>query len=337
MRALVLVALLLAAPAHADRIKDISRFAGPRSNQLTGYGLVVGLAGGGDENLEYTVQSIKSAAARLGVSLPFGVAPGLKNAAAVMITADLPAFAKPGQRIDVTVSAFGKAKSLRGGTLLMAPLAGADGEIYALAQGSLAVAGFGAEGKDGSKVVVNTPTSGRIPGGASVEREVANPFGAGNALVLNLNESDFTTAQTMAQTINAATGSALAAPVDAMSVRIVAPVDPAARIALASFIENLEVVSAVPAARIVVNARTGTIVIGGNVRVLPTAVAHGSLTVRITENDGVSQPAPFSNGTTERVAQSSVEASEDRGHMQVFAPGVALSDLVDAVNALGAA
>jgi len=326
-----------AAPAHADRIKDIARFAGPRANQLTGYGLVVGLAGGGDENLEYTVQSIKSAAARMGVSLPFGVAPGLKNAAAVMITAELPAFAKPGQRIDVTVSAFGKAKSLRGGTLLMAPLAGADGEIYALAQGSLAVAGFGAEGKDGSKVVVNTPTTGRIPNGASVEREVANPFASGDSLTLNLNESDFTTAATMASAINTALDAGRAAPLDAMSVRISAPADPAARIALASFIENLDIQAAAPAAKIVVNAATGTIVIGGNVRVLPTAVAHGSLTVRVTENDGVSQPAPFSNGRTEKVAQSSVEANEEKHHMQVFAPGVALSDLVNAVNALGAA
>jgi flagellar P-ring protein precursor FlgI len=337
VKTLLLLALLLAAPVQADRIKDIARYAGPRSNQLTGYGLVVGLAGGGDENLEYTVQSIKSAAARMGVALPFGVAPGLKNAAAVMITADLPAFAKPGQRIDVTVSAFGKAKSLRGGTLLMAPLAGADGEIYALAQGSLAVAGFGAEGKDGSKMVVNTPTTGRIPNGASVEREVANPFASGDSLTLNLNDSDYTTATVMAAAVNAALGGGRAAAVDAMSVRVSAPTDPAARIALASFIENLDIAAAVPPARIVVNAATGTIVIGGNVRVLPTAVAHGSLTVRVSENDGVSQPGPFSNGRTEKVAQSNVDATEAKGHMQVFAPGVALSDLVDAVNALGAA
>ncbi len=332
-----MLVLGLAAPAHADRIKDIARFAGPRSNQLTGYGLVVGLAGGGDENLDYTVQSIKSAAARMGVALPFGVAPGLKNAAAVMITAELPAFAKPGQRIDVTVSAFGKAKSLRGGTLLMAPLMGADGETYALAQGALAVAGFGAEGKDGSKLVVNTPTTGRIPNGASVEREVANPFGSGDALLLNLNDSDFTTATVMAMAINSALGNGRASAIDAMTVRISAPADAGARIALASLIENLDIAAAPPPARIVVNAATGTIVIGGNVRVLPTAVAHGSLTVRITENDGVSQPAPFSNGRTEKVAQSDVDANEDQGHMQVFAPGVALGDLVNAVNALGAA
>jgi flagellar P-ring protein FlgI len=332
-----LALLAIGSIAHADRIKDIARFAGPRSNQLTGYGLVVGLAGGGDDNLEYTVQSIKSAASRMGVSLPLGVAPGLKNAAAVMITADLPAFAKPGQRIDVTVSAFGKAKSLRGGTLLMAPMQGADGEIYAIAQGSLAVGGFGAEGKDGSKVVVNTPTSGRIPGGASVEREVANPFDSAPTLMLNLNESDYSTAQAVAAAINLAIGASIAAPVDAMSVRIDAPAGPAARIALASRIENLDVRAAVPAARVVVNARTGTIVIGGNVRVLPTAIAHGSLTVHITENESVSQPAPFSSGKTQKVNQSTIEPVEAGGHMQIFAPGVALTDLVNAVNALGVA
>ena len=327
----------LGTPLHAERIKDIARFAGQRANALTGYGLVVGLAGGGDDNLDYTVQSLKSAAARLGVALPPGVAPGLKNAAAVMLTAELPAFAKAGQRLDVTVSAFGKAKSLRGGTLLLAPLIGADGQVYALAQGSLSVGGFGAEGRDGSKVVVNTPTAGRIPGGASVEREVATPFGDGAALILDLNESDFSTAQGVASTINAALGLPAAAPVDAMSVRIAAPADAAARIALAGRIESLEVSPAAPPARVVINARTGTIVIGGNVRVLPTAVAHGNLTVRVAENEGVSQPAPFSNGRTARTNQSTVDAAQSPGRMALFAPGVALSALVDAVNALGAA
>lgn len=340
--AFVLFAMLAAAltfpnAARADRIKDIARFAGPRANQLTGYGLVVGMAGGGDDNLEYTVQSLKSAAARMGVSLPLGVAPGLKNAAAVMITADLPAFAKVGQRIDVTVSAFGKAKSLRGGTLLMAPLQGADGQVYALAQGSLSVGGFGAEGKDGSKVVVNTPTSGRIPGGASVEREVANPFASGASLTLDLFDGDFSTAQNVARAINAALGAGLAAPVDAMSVRIAAPADPAARIALAAAIESLDVDISAPPARVVVNARTGTIVIGGNVRVLPAAIAHGSLTVRVSENDQVSQPGPFSQGQTAKTAQSNVDAQQAPGRMALFEPGVALSDLVRAVNALGVA
>ena len=253
MRRLLLAALLLASPARADRIKDLARFEGLRGNALSGYGLVVGLSGTGDDNLEYTVQSMRSAAARLGVVLPPGVAPGLKNAAAVMITAELPAFAKPGQRIDVTVSALGKAKSLRGGTLLMAPLQGADGEVYALAQGNLAVGGFGVEGRDGSKIIVNTPSSGRVPGGATVERAVANPFAAGTAMMLDLNDGDFGTAKAVAAAINAAVGPGTASAVDATSIRVAAPADPGARIELAARIEMLDAVAAAPAARVVVN------------------------------------------------------------------------------------
>ena len=330
-------ALLCTEPARADRIKDIARFEGLRGNSLTGYGLVVGLSGTGDDNLEYTVQSMRSAAARLGVMLPPGVAPGLKNAAAVMITAELPAFAKPGQRIDVTVAALGKAKSLRGGTLLMAPMQAADGEVYALAQGNLAVGGFGAEGRDGSKLVVNTPSSGRVPGGATVERAVDNPFGGGDAMLLDLNDADFTTARAVAAAINRATGNQTAATVDAMSIRIVAPSNASARIALASLIENLEVDPSAPAARVIINARTGTVVIGANVRVLPTAIAHGNLTVRVTEDTQVSQPAPFSAGQTVTVPRSSVTIDAPPARVALFAPGVALSDLVKAINALGAA
>ena len=264
--------------------------------------------------------------------------PGLKNAAAVMVTAELPAFAKPGQRLDVTVAAFGKAKSLRGGTLLLAPLQGADGEIYALAQGSLAVSGFGAEGRDGSKIVVNTPTVGRIPGGATVEREVASPFGSDPAMLLDLYESDFTIAQTVVGAVNRAFGPGTASAVDAMSVRIAAPVEAGARIAFAAQIEQLDIAMASPPARVVINARTGTIVIGGNVRVLPTAIAHGSLTVRVTESEGVSQPAPFARvGRTERVNSSDAQADQAPGRMALFAPGVALSELVQAVNSLGVA
>ncbi|MGI4879827.1 MAG: flagellar basal body P-ring protein FlgI [Janthinobacterium lividum] len=324
-------------PAHADRIKDIARFEGLRGNSLYGFGLVVGLSGTGDDNLEYTAQSMKNAATRLGVSLPPGVAPGLKNTAAVMITAELPAFAKPGQRIDVTVSALGKAKSLRGGTLLMAPMQAADGAVYALAQGNLAVGGFGAEGRDGSKLVVNTPSSGRIPGGAAVERAVANPFGDGTAMLLDLNDADFTTARSVAATINATVGAGGATAIDAMSIRIDAPTDPTARIALASLIENLDVTAAAPPARVIINARTGTVVIGANVRVLPTAIAHGNLTVRVTEDTQVSQPAPLSNGRTVVVPHSGVSADAPVARVALFAPGVALTDLVKAINALGVA
>ncbi len=330
-------ALVAAAPASAERIKDIARFAGVRANALTGYGIVVGLSGTGDDNLEYTVQSVRSAAARLGVLLPPGINPALKNAAAVMITAELPAFAKPGQRLDVTVSALGKAKSLRGGTLLLAPLQGADGEVYALAQGNLAVGGFGAEGRDGSKIVVGTPSSGRIPGGASVERAIASPFAGADDLRLDLGEQDFSAARSVAEAINAALGPGSASAADGGTIAIKAPADPAARIALAARIESLDIMLAPPPARVIVNARTGTVVIGGEVRILPAAVAHGSLTVRVTENQAASQPGPLSAGRTAITQQSGVEAGEAPARMQLFAPGARLGDIVNAVNMLGAA
>lgn len=332
-----IAALALAAPASAERIKDIARFSGVRANALTGYGIVVGLSGSGDDNFEYTVQSLKSAAARLGVVLPPNINPGLKNAAAVMLTAELPPFAKPGQRLDVTVSALGKAKSLRGGTLLLAPMQGADGELYALAQGNLAVGGFGAEGRDGSKIVVGTPSSGRIPNGASVERSVPSPF-AGNAdLTLDLNEQDFSAARAVVDAINAAIGPASASATDAATITIRAPMDIALRISLAARIESLEVRLAPPPARVIVNARTGTVVIGGEVRILPAAIAHGNLTVRITESQQASQPNALASGKTVVTQQSSLEASEAPARMALFQPGAKLGDIVDAVNALGAA
>ncbi len=338
----LLPALLLigSGPAAAERIKDIARFAGVRSNALTGYGIVVGLSGTGDQNLELTMQSVKSAAARLGVTLPPGLNPLLKNAAAVMITAELPAFAKPGQRLDVTVAALGQAKSLRGGTLLLAPLQGADGEVHALAQGNLAVGGFGAEGRDGSKIVVGTPSSGRIPGGASVERAAASPFAAGETLRLDLNDVDFTAARLVADAINAALAPGLIPPLadaeDATTIVIRAPAEVPARIALASRIESLDVALPAPPARVIVNARTGTVVIGGEVRILPAAVAHGALTVRVSESPQASQPGGFA-GRTVVTQQSNVDAGEAPARMQLFAPGARLGDIVDAVNALGAA
>lgn len=331
------IALILATPAQAERIKDIARFAGVRANALTGYGIVVGLSGSGDDNFEYTVQSLKSAAARLGVVLPPNINPGLKNAAAVMLTAELPPFAKPGQRLDVTVSALGKAKSLRGGTLLLAPMQGADGELYALAQGNLAVGGFGAEGRDGSKIVVGTPSSGRIPGGASVERSVPSPFAGSADLYLDLNEQDFSAARSVTDAINAALGGIAATTLDAATIAIRAPADGAAHMALAARIESLNVALAPPPARVIVNARTGTVVIGGEVRILPAAIAHGNLTVRITENQQASQPNALAGGTTTVTQQSSVEAGEAPARMQLFQPGARLNDIVDAVNALGAA
>lgn len=324
--------------ARLERVGDLARFQGVRPNSLVGYGLVVGLPNTGDDNLAYTIQSMRSAASALGVQLPPGVNPALKNAAAVMITAELPAFAKPGQRIDVTISALGRAKSLRGGTLLMAPLRGADGETYALAQGNLSVGGFGAEGADGSRVVVNTPTSGRIPGGALVEREVPSPFAGSETLRLDLVSPSFSTAETLAAAINAQVGGSIARPLDAVTISIDAPGTASDRVRLAARIEALEVAPAAPPARVVVNARTGTVVIGGNVRILPAAVAHGNLTVTVGENWQASQPTPFSRrGNTVVTPNSTVTAREDKVRMAMFAPGARLSDIVDAVNALGAA
>jgi len=337
MRALLLALLLMAAPVQAEQVRDLARFAGVRGNALVGYGLVVGLAGTGDDNLAYTVQSMRSAASALGIQLPAGVNPALKNAAAVMITAELPAFASPGQRIDISVAALGRAKSLRGGMLLMAPLKGADGATYALAQGQLAVGGFGAEGADGSRVVVNTPTSGRIPGGAMVERAVATPFGTEAHLTLHLLTPGFASARAVADAINLYLGGTSAIAQDSSSIRITAPGGSAQQVALAAAIEAVPVSLPDPPARVIVNARTGTVVIGGNVRILPAAVAHGNLTVRVTEDISVSQPNAFGRGETVVTPRSTVDAKEAPARMSLFAPGVRLSDIVDAVNALGAA
>jgi flagellar P-ring protein FlgI len=329
--------MLPVSPVQAERLKDLGAFAGVRSNQLVGYGLVVGLNGTGDDNLPYTIQSAKSALARFGVTLPPTLNPGLKNAAAVVLTADLPAFAKPGQRIDVTVSAIGKAKSLRGGSLLMAPLLGADGNTYAIAQGNLAVGGLGIEGADGSKLTINVPSTGRIPDGASVERAVAVPLGTSAALVFNLREADFTTAQRVTDAINAAIGTGTAQPLDAVSIQVSAPPVVETRVALISVIENLQVKPSAAPARVIVNSRTGTIVMGADVRISPAAVSHGSLTVRVSEDFRISQPQPLSRGGETVVApKSTIDATQKEARMFVFAPGAALAELVKAVNAIGA-
>ena len=328
--------LFFVQPAYADRIKDLGGFQGVRSNQLTGYGVVVGLPGTGDDNLEYTVQSVKAVASRFGLQLPPQANPGLKNAAVVMITAELPAFAKPGQRIDITVASMGKAKSLRGGSLVLAPLLGADGQVYAMAQGNLAVGGLGAEGADGSKIVVNVPSTGRIPEGATVERTVATGFADTPFLTYNLQRADFTTAQNVAAAINKRLGFGTAQAVDAVSVAVRAPVGADLRSALMSQIENLSVESAEPPAKVIVNARTGTVVINSAVRVGAAAVTHGKLTVRIDENQRVSQPAPFSQGQTALEQKSRVAVEEEKKPMFLIAPGPKLADVVKAVNAIGA-
>jgi flagellar P-ring protein precursor FlgI len=332
----LLGALALAAPAHADRIKDLGSFQGIRSNQLTGYGVVVGLPGTGDDNLEYTVQSLKAVASRFGLQLPPGVNPGMKNAAVVMITAELPPFAKPGQRLDITVASMGKAKSLRGGSLILTPLLGADNQIYAMAQGNLAVGGLGAEGADGSKIVVNIPSSGRIPEGATVERAVATGFGESAGLTFNLQRADFTTAQNVAGAINQALGAGAAQAIDAVSVQVRAVGGAESRSTLMARIENLDVVAAEPSAKVIVNARTGTVVINSAVRVGPAAVSHGKLTVRIDEAQQVVQPEGLSNGETAVEQRSNVQIVEEKKPMFLLNPGPKLADVVKAVNAIGA-
>ena len=334
---LLLVALCgFAAPAPAARIKDLGQFQGLRSNQLTGYGIVVGLSGTGDDSLEYATQAMKGVASRLGLQIPAGVNPATKNAAAVLITADLPAFAKPGQTLDITVSALGKAKSLRGGTLILSPLVGADGQIYAMAQGNLAVGGLGVSAADGSNVVVNVPTAGRIPGGATVERAVDAGFATAPTINFNLAEADLTTVQRVAAAINGRLGFGRAQAIDAETVAITAPQGAELRTALMASIENLEIDPADAAARVVVNARTGTVVINGAVRIAPAAVSHGKLTVKVDEKPQVSQPQPFSNGQTVVVPNSAIAVEEKHSQLFQLAPGASLADIVKAVNAIGA-
>ena len=336
---LICASLFYSTLTYAERVKDLASVAGVRSNQLVGYGLVVGLDGSGDQTSQtpFTVQSLKSMLSRYGIVVPDNVNPQLKNVAAVSIHADLPPFAKPGQTIDVTVSSLGNAKSLRGGSLLMSPLKGADGRVYAIAQGNLIVGGFGASGNDGSKVTVNIPSAGRIPNGATVERTVENPFDRGDAVVLNLNASDFTTANRVAAAINRTVGAGTARPLDSTSIQVSAPLDSSQRVAFVSLLENIDVEPADGPARIVVNSRTGTVVIGSHVRVQPAAVSHGSLTVTITERPVVSQPAPLSGGETAVVAQSDIQITEEAKRMFLFKPGVELDEIVRAVNRVGAA
>ncbi|EHA1127282.1 flagellar basal body P-ring protein FlgI [Vibrio navarrensis] len=334
---LILMSLLMTVTsAHAARIKDVSQVAGVRSNQLVGYGLVSGLPGTG-ESTPFTEQSFNAMLQNFGIQLPAGTKPKIKNVAAVMVTAELPPFSKPGQQIDITVSSIGSAKSLRGGTLLQTFLKGLDGQVYAVAQGNLVVSGFSAEGADGSKIVGNNPTVGIISSGAMVEREVPTPFGRGDFITFNLLESDFTTAQRMADAVNNFLGPQMASAVDATSVRVRAPRDISQRVAFLSAIENLEFDPADGAAKIIVNSRTGTIVVGKHVRLKPAAVTHGGMTVAIKENLSVSQPNSFAGGETVVVPNSDISVTEEEGKMFKFEPGLTLDDLVRAVNQVGAA
>lgn len=336
----VFCAVVMMPVAHAERLKDIATIQGVRNNQLIGYGLVVGLNGTGDQTTQtpFTLQTFNNMLAQFGIKVPAGSGNvQLKNVAAVSIHADLPPFAKPGQAIDVTVSSIGNAKSLRGGSLLMTQLKGIDGQTYAIAQGNLVVGGFDAEGRDGSKITVNVPSAGRIPAGATVERAVPSGFDQGNSLTLNLNRPDFTTAKHIVDRINELLGPGVAQAVDGGSVRVSAPLDPNQRVDYMSVLENLDVQAGEAVAKVIINSRTGTIVIGQNVRVSPAAVTHGSLTVTITEDPIVSQPGPFSNGQTAVVPRSRVNADQEAKPMFKFGPGTTLDEIVRAVNQVGAA
>jgi len=325
---------------NAERIKDISSVSGIRSNQLVGYGLVVGLDGSGDQTSQtpFTVQSLKTMLSKFGVTIPENINPQVKNIAAVSIHAKLPAFAKPGQNIDVTVSSLGNAKSLRGGTLLLAPLKGADGIVYAVAQGSLLVGGLSVGGVDGSRISVNIPSVGRIPSGATVEVASPTKLDSNGSIVLNLHKSDFTTAKRVSDAINSAVGSGTAWPLDGASVYVTSPKAIDQRVSYLSYIENLTLIPGETAARVIVNSRTGTVVIGRNVRVSSAAVAHGSLTVTIKERPVVSQPSgPLSGASTVVVPTSDVRLVEEESRMFLFDPGVELNAIVRAVNQVGAA
>lgn len=331
--------LALAGFAHsvqAERVKDIASPAGVRNNQLVGYGLVVGLTGTGDKN-RFTSQTLRDMLLQMGMNLPAGLDLKSKNVAAVSIQADLPPFAKPGQTIDVTVASLGDAKSLRGGSLLMSPLKGADGQVYAIAQGNLVVGGLSAEGRDGSSITVNVPSTGRIPNGATVEREVPTGFSQGRHMLLNLHTPDFTTANRLAEQVNKTFGDGLARAIDAATVQVAVPRDASQRVSFASMVENLEVSPGEAPAKIIVNSRTGTVVISSHVLVQPAAVTHGKLSVTINEKPVISQPGPLSGGTTAAAERSDIKVEEEARRMFVFNPGVSLDEIVKAVNKVGAA
>jgi flagellar P-ring protein precursor FlgI len=344
LRALIALTAVLAsaalwwpAPAQAMRLKDVATVQGVRNNQLVGYGLVVGLDGTGDQTTStpFTTQSLAAMLQQMGVTVPPGTNMQLKNVAAVMVTAQLPPFAQPGQQIDINVSSLGNAKSLRGGTLIATPLKGADGQIYALAQGNLVVGGAGASAA-GSKVQINHLSAGRVPEGATVERAVPTPLAQGDALQLDLNANDFNTAREVARTINAKMGNGIAQALDGRVVRVRMPEGTDARVAFMADIENLEIALATPAAKVVINARTGSVVVNQTVTLNPCAVAHGNLSVTINSTPVISQPAPFSKGETVSRDKADITIKQEPGSLIQLPAGTKLADVVKALNSLGA-
>ncbi len=324
-------------PAHAARIKEVASVQGVRSNALVGYGLVMALDGTGDQttSIPFLTQSMIALLQQNGVTVPQGTNMQLKNVAVVMVTAQLPAFAQPGQTIDVTVSSMGNAKSLRGGTLISTPLRGADGQIYAMAQGNLVVGGAGASAA-GSKVQINSLNAGRVPDGATVERSVPTPLNQGDSLQLDLNANDFNTAREVARVINRRMGEGSAQALDGRSVRVRMPASPEARVAFLADVENLPLELAAPAAKIVLNARTGSVVMNQAVTLAACAVAHGNLAVIINTTPVISQPGPFSQGQTVALPQSDIQIRAQPGMLVELPTGTKLVDVVKALNALGA-
>ncbi|GAA5183911.1 flagellar basal body P-ring protein FlgI [Niveibacterium umoris] len=334
---LAALSLCLCNVAGAERIKDIANIAGVRSNPLVGYGLVVGLDGTGDQTTQtpFTVQSIANMLSNMGVALPAGVSLQLKNVAAVMVTATLPPFAQPGQEIDVTASSLGNAKSLKGGTLLMTPLKGPDGNVYALAQGNLVISGASGGG-GGSKVTVNHVSAGRIPGGAIVERAVPMPVGAADSVSVELRQADFGTAQKVAEAINRSVGKPVAMPLNGRQIQVSAPAEPDRRVAFLGMLENLDVVPEQGVARVIVNSRTGSVVMNRAVQLQDCAVAHGSLTVTVTADNQVSQPNAFARGETTTTQNTQVDIKQEPGNLIKVKAGTNLAEVVKAINAVGA-
>jgi len=318
-------------------VMDLVDVQGIRENQLVGYGLVVGLNGQGDRNqVKFTSQSVTNMLRQFGVQIDENTDPKLRNVASVSVTATVEPMAGPGQKLNIVVSSIGDAKSLRGGTLLLTPLRGIDGEVYAVAQGNVVVGGVSAEGKSGSKIVINTPTSGRIPGGAILEREVQSDFETQQYIVLNLRKPSFTTAKNISREINNIFGPDVAIAKNSVRINVRAPEDSQQRVVMMSMLEEISVVEGRKPARIVFNSRTGTVVIGKNVKVSEAAVSHGNLTVTITESQKVSQPNAFSEGETKVVEQSLLDVKEEQAQMVIWPPGTELSTIVNAVNSLGA-
>jgi flagellar P-ring protein FlgI len=336
---LLIVASMLAicAPAHADRIKDLATIQGVRSNQLIGYGLVVGLDGSGDQTTQtpFTVQSVISMLTEMGVNVPQGSAMQLKNVAAVMVTSNLPAFAQPGQTIDVTVSSLGNAKSLRGGTLLMTPLKGADSQVYAMAQGNILVGGAGAAAS-GSKVQVNHLSVGRIPAGATVERPVSSELGADGQIQLELNQTDFSNVRRVVEAINKQFGAGTAQAKNGRVISVRTPAGSDERVMFIAAVESLNVSPALSAAKVIINARTGSVVMNQPVTLENCAVSHGNLSVVINTEPVISQPAPFSKGQTVVTTSSQIEISQAPGQVMLLKAGASLSDVVKALNSIGA-